>query len=142
MKELKIDLSGYTGKVRELVSKAVQEKAFGLGYAWNGTDKTVMYTDAQWLFPEGDGLLRYGRFDENYSNQLISVDDFLALTTAKEEPEFKPFDKVLVRNSDGDAWRANFFSHIAENGIFACVSFCWIQCIPYEGNEHRLGKTE
>lgn len=33
MKAYKIDLSGYTGKVREVVSEAVQKKAFELGCA-------------------------------------------------------------------------------------------------------------
>ena len=32
MKEYKIDLSGYEGKVREVVSEAIQRHAFKLGY--------------------------------------------------------------------------------------------------------------
>ena len=56
--------------------------------------------------------------------------------------EFKPFDKVLARDSDDEEWHADFYSH--RNGRrYECVSCCtWNQCIPYEGNEHLLGTTD
>lgn len=55
--------------------------------------------------------------------------------------QFKPFDKVLVRDSDEQEWVCNLFSHIDEEGLHCCVSSWWVQCIPYEGNEHLLGTT-
>lgn len=55
--------------------------------------------------------------------------------------QFKPFDKVLVRDIDEQEWRCNLFSHISEGGYYVCVSSRWSQCIPYEGNEHLLGTT-
>lgn len=55
--------------------------------------------------------------------------------------QFKPFDKVLVRDSDEQEWGCNLFSHIDEEGLYYCVSSWWFQCIPYEGNEHLLGTT-
>lgn len=60
----------------------------------------------------------------------------------KKEPEheFKPFDRVLVRDSPNDKWRTNLFSHKDRN-VFHCVSSLWNYCIPYEGNEHLLGTT-
>ena len=46
MKEYKIDLSGYEGKVREVVSEAVQEKAFELGYGgWASCGKNIAHSD-------------------------------------------------------------------------------------------------
>lgn len=64
---------------------------------------------------------------------------------AKEQPDFKPFDKVLVRNEERSKWQPAFFVRdLGEEVIFrfkvlpiqsgrvATVS----QCIPFEGNEN------
>ena len=60
----------------------------------------------------------------------------------KKEHQFKPFEKVLVRDSFDDVWRASFFSHIKENnGRYVTTCITWKFCIPYEGNEHLLGTT-
>ena len=60
----------------------------------------------------------------------------------KKEHQFKPFEKVLVRDSFNDVWRASFFSHIKENdGRYVTTCVTWKFCIPYEGNEHLLGTT-
>lgn len=56
--------------------------------------------------------------------------------------EFKPFDKVLVRDSESDKWRANSFGYISEDGYYCCVFSSWVYCIPYAGNEHLLGTTK
>ena len=60
-----------------------------------------------------------------------------------KECEFKPFDKVLVRDKNSNIWNIEFFSWI--NGIseykYQCMTCGWKQCIPYEGNEHLLGTT-
>lgn len=53
--------------------------------------------------------------------------------------QFKPFDKVLVRDLDEDEWECSLFSHIDEEDYYVCVGSWWMQCIPYEGNEHLLG---
>ena len=55
---------------------------------------------------------------------------------------FEPFQKVLVRDSCDDKWKADYFSHYDEdNGLFPyyCVGYCYKVCIAYEGNEHLLG---
>lgn len=62
------------------------------------------------------------------------------------EYQFKPFEKVLVRDTYNDIWKATFFSHIKDddNSIYKYVCNCisWRQCIPYEGNESLLGTTK
>lgn len=63
------------------------------------------------------------------------------VTDQKQKHELKPFDKVLVRDRDEQEWECNLFSHIGEEGLYYCVSSWWVQCIPYEGNEHLLGTT-
>lgn len=58
--------------------------------------------------------------------------------------EFKPFDKVLIRDEDNQTWRACLFSHYREDLYFpyVCVGCsAYKQCIPYEGNEYLLGTT-
>lgn len=55
-------------------------------------------------------------------------------------PEFKMFDKVLVRDSDKDDWVATFFSHYdAEGQIIAINDAPWEYCIPALGNEYLVG---
>jgi hypothetical protein len=56
--------------------------------------------------------------------------------------ELKPFDKVLVRDSESDKWRANLFGYIDKDGYYHCVYANWAYCIPYIGNESLLGTTK
>ena len=59
--------------------------------------------------------------------------------------EFKPFDKVLVRDKDDEEWRTEIFSNYYKtvNGdpFYRCLVAAWEQCIPYEGNESLLGTS-
>lgn len=56
--------------------------------------------------------------------------------------EFKTFDKVLVRDSDENVWKIDFFSHINKTPYdthYCCVTGYWEQCIPYnEETKHLL----
>lgn len=64
------------------------------------------------------------------------------VTNQKQKTELKPFDKVLVRDSDHLKWECDLFSHLGDKeDVFVCISDWWRQCIPYEGNEHLLGTT-
>lgn len=59
---------------------------------------------------------------------------------SKPKHQFKPFDKVLVRDMDDKTWRCDIFSYLDDKGrAFICLSSWWRQCIPYEGNEHLFG---
>lgn len=137
MKAYKIDLSGFTGKVREVVSGAVQKKAFALGYAWHRKDKIVDEIESAYLFFWADGNM--GQLDDNQRDyyldssdyQEITAADFLALETAKE-PEFKAFDKVLTRDDDYDKWACDLFSHKEAEHPYVCVGAYWEQCVPCE----------
>jgi hypothetical protein len=58
----------------------------------------------------------------------------------------KPLQPVLVRNTNGQAWTVDLFSHKIDTNkrlqvSFVCVGHCPDQCIPYEGNEHLRGTT-
>ncbi len=63
----------------------------------------------------------------------------------KQEHRFKPFEKVLVRDTNCGVWVANLFSNYWGKCKFApywTISGSYAQCIPYEGNEHLLGTTD
>lgn len=61
----------------------------------------------------------------------------------KKELQFKPFEKVLVRDSYNDMWRVSFFSHIKEDdGRYVTTCCTWKFCIPYIGNESLVGTTK
>ena len=71
--------------------------------------------------------------------------DTLQVEPVKPKCQFKPFDKVLVRDKEEDLWDINFFSHYKENEKYfpyACINTRYRFCIPYECNEHLLGTTD
>ena len=59
-----------------------------------------------------------------------------------EKEEFKPFDKVLVRDN-GEIWRAAIFSHYVKNRIYRYLTtgdVSYKECIPYnKETKHLLG---
>lgn len=64
------------------------------------------------------------------------------VTEKETKHKFKPFDKVLVRDSDNAKWNCDFFLKMNHDypAKFKCiVCGAWAQCIPYEGNEHLFG---
>lgn len=56
----------------------------------------------------------------------------------------KPFAEVLVRNTNNERWRGQFYMSYDKNEeyLFECVYNCWKQCIPYENNEHLFNKID
>jgi len=81
-----------------------------------------------------DALEKEGKAWDAKKKQIVDI---------KKEHQFKPFEKVLVRDSIDDVWRASFFSHIKENdGRYVTTCVTWKFCIPYIGNESLLGTTK
>ena len=63
------------------------------------------------------------------------------------EVEFQPFQRVMVRENNNQSWIAALFSNaVILNGLIYYKTSggygAWRQCIPYEGNEKYLGKTD
>lgn len=58
----------------------------------------------------------------------------------------KPFDsKVLVRDTVKEIWKPDFFGCLCDGDYCPYMvvgGIRWKCCIPFEGNEHLLGKTE
>lgn len=81
-----------------------------------------------------DALEKEGKAWDAEKKQIVDI---------KKEHQFKPFEKVLVRDSYNDMWRANFFSHIKEDdGRYVTAGLTWKFCIPYIGNESLVGTTK
>jgi hypothetical protein len=59
-----------------------------------------------------------------------------------KEYQFKPFDRVLVRDEIEETWEINFLSHKAfKYDGYQCLDRCYLYCVPYNGNEELLGTT-
>ena len=56
---------------------------------------------------------------------------------------FKPFDKVVVKNT-GDVWYCDIFSHYDEDtDAFVCIGDVWKVCLPYNEETAKLiGTTD
>ena len=54
--------------------------------------------------------------------------------------EFKPFDKVLVKNNSEDPWKTDIYLNYVESTYnhYRCTTDYYKLCIPYEGNEYLL----
>ena len=110
-----------------------EEAVLGLWLNKNDSDELRLATNSekQQLF---DALAKKGKVWDAENKQIVDI---------KKDPQFKPFEKVLVRDSYDDMWRACLFSHIKEDdGRYVTTCFTWKFCIPYEGNEYLLGTTK
>ena len=60
--------------------------------------------------------------------------DTLQVEPVKPKCPFKPFDKVLVRDTDEQAWCANYFSHYKNDPgyFYVCVNGIYHYCIPLQ----------
>lgn len=77
-----------------------------------------------------------------WNPETKQVEDVKKEPEPEPEQEFKPFDRVLVRDDDRDYWRPEFFSYKDDNGnICCCGGVRWTTAIPYEGNEHLTMTT-
>lgn len=68
--------------------------------------------------------------------------DKKAIVDLKPKVELKPFDKVLVRDFEDQAWQVSLFSYKDSDSYYCCNGCAWTQCIPYIGNESLLGTTK
>ncbi len=59
-----------------------------------------------------------------------------------KEHQFKPFDKVLVRDDENDKWICSFYSYQSKDDYpYVTISGIYTYCIPFEGNEHLVGTS-
>jgi hypothetical protein len=129
------------------------------GYTWNAETKTLKKL-IQPKFKVGDRVKQIGsprsyiirsvEFDRYilHNNQFIRFKDehiYELVSNKFDINTLKPFEsRVLVRDRDKDVWRASFWGCLINNRYgynYDTTRGYSKQCIPYEGNEHLLGKT-
>ena len=65
-----------------------------------------------------------------------------SIVDLKPNIELKPFDRVLVRDFEDQAWQVSLFSYKDSDSYYCCNGCAWDRCIPYIGNESLLGTTK
>lgn len=130
-----------------------QDKVFKLGIKWKDGTVEVKYTKDCFYFINNDLQMT---MDENSGvhwflskrNKQIFLEDVLSIEEHKEECKFKPFDKVLVRNRNGDRWQPKIFAWFDSSCYYDDSKFevttggKYKHCIPYEGNEELANTTK
>ena len=114
---------------------------------YNTQDKEINYDDWSYISPFAkfatdsekqqlfDALAKEGKRWDAENKMVVDL---------KPKVEFKPFDKVLVRNTDTEEWFPGFFEKFDSTWNYpyhimnrrSMTDFAFKQCIPYEGNEH------
>ena len=111
----------------------------------------IAYVDKHSTFRTGGQmLLNYIPASEDMKKKFFDAMDKAGYTwdgetlRKKQKSQFKPFEKVLVRDSEADKWRCAFYSHFEPNGIYHYVTIgsMYAMCIHFEGNEHLVGTTK
>lgn len=108
--------------------------SYGFGEGWYYSTEEEKHQ----LF---DALAKKGKQWDSEKKMIVDL---------KPKVEFKPFDKVLCRNSKDDTWEADFFARLTrkeidytQSGKYLCVGDLWMYCIPYnEETAHLLGTTD
>lgn len=149
---------------QRLATEEEKQKFFDVikenGHRWNPETKTLeKLVEPKFkvgdIISNGKTCITIGYIDDEYyyeigrniANRLFikNQDDWELVPNKFDISTLKPFDKVLVRDTDAQKWTISFFSHC--NGLktykYSCINNTgYAQCVPYEGNEHLLGKTD
>ena len=155
-----------TEEEKEKLFQSIKEN----GYKWNAETKTLENLIKP-TFKVGDRIRsKKNTCHINISNVIITevskygYNGIIADTTNKAYISFKhqdyyelmpnkfdintlkPFEsRVLVRDYNSEKWRVSFWGCLVDNNEdfkHDTVRGNYKQCIPYEGNEHLLGKTD
>lgn len=147
-----------TEEEKQKLFKVIEEN----GYRWNA-EKKILEKLIVPKFKVGDKVKeikgnRKGTIINIYGNSFYEInrtEGFSHVNIANQDEwelvpnkfdisTLKPFDKVLGRSTTDGIWRCDFLFNIKENGIikYECIAYCYKYCIPFEGNEHLIGKQD
>ena len=93
---------------------------------------------------DGEECIQYIESNGYVPEQLVT----LIIEVPDIEPQFNPFDKVLVRSGNDDSWEPRLFARYVkypdkeELYYYTQDDTIYDECIPYEGNEHLVGTTD
>ena len=92
-------------------------------------------------FQKADEEHREWFFDLMENSYTFVVDCGRMTAVEKKAPDFKPYDRVLVRNRK-QSWKIDLFSHYEQFGsfLYRTLGGYYEYCIPFKGNEHLVGK--
>lgn len=115
----------------------------------NGLKMNVICTSQDWIRHADDEEVRslVERIKTSDNNTLIKMyDGWRGRVEEIGLPgELKPFDRVLVRDTDTDIWQPAIFVW-KENGssyrVIASEDRLYWRCVPYEGNEDICGTNK
>lgn len=144
-----------TEEEKQKLFKAIKE----YGYRWNEETKTLEKL-IEPKFKVGDTIVHKVNKESPFIITEITNDCYKGGTQyevlIEQQNNFElvpykfdinslvPFEsKVLVRDNDYDEWRSAFWGHLRQKADmkYDTLRGVYRQCIPYEGNEHLLGKT-
>lgn len=94
-----------------------------------------------------DGIEQSIDIPDKYLTQFKTACEFTIESKRynMEKYQFKPFDQVLVRNTEGQTWKPNFYSFEGydDSGHVCTNDMKYMQCIPYnENTAHLVGTNE
>lgn len=91
-------------------------------------------------FQKADEEHREWFFDLMENSYTFVVDCGRMTAVEKKAPNFKPYDRVLVRNRK-QSWKIDLFSHYEQFGSYhyRTLGGYYEYCIPFDGNEHLVG---
>ncbi|MEE1007177.1 MAG: hypothetical protein U0L66_08315 [Acutalibacteraceae bacterium] len=138
-------------------SEHLQKKLFEIGCRWMHSGKTICHTDKPFLTIDEYLNIRCcqkhaytyfedhkGRFTETY--RILNIE--IEREQDRPKPKFDPntlevFDKVLVRESKKQIWRAKFYHCQKGEQYYTIDDVIYPICIPYnEDTKHLHGTRE
>lgn len=129
------------------ISELVQDRLFKAGYKWCVDGAKIVNTIHNFLYTNSykitfdDSIDFYNKSEK----KEISAMEILSWEIVEDNPTFKPFDKVLVKDEEHneyDEWRIGLYSHFSTiRNRHIVNTIPWRFCIPYEGNEDLVGTT-
>lgn len=149
-----------TEEEKQKLFKAIKDS----GYKWNEETKTVeALIEPKFkvgdMIAEKNGITKpfvisqvgggfYYANDKNAVRimRIEDQDNYVFIPNKFDITTLIPFEsRVLVRDYNNDIWKVSFWGCILDSGNgfkHDTVRGRYRQCIPYENNEHLLGKTD
>lgn len=113
------------------------------GYVCNKTEtETIRYATEKEIDALHRAIEKEGRIWDPVEKELKNI-EFVASEDKAEKFDIntlKPFDRVLVRDDSTLKWAIDLWMAYEQDAewIHQCLRDSYVQCIPYEGNEHLL----
>lgn len=127
-----------------LVSKAKGSKIISNAVLYTDGSFTI-YDDAITYFNSDIRLASITERNKFYSSLVRKGYKYDKEQHLLIKQEFKPFDKVLIRDKDTEPWKADIYLGYDEEDKcyrYKCTRMNYRFCIPYEGNEYLLDTTD